>query len=171
MPGTPTAMALLNPDAPPGGYPGVPAWVSERLVDVRAPLEVTGPATGSTATRERREFSAWLAVDLAAGDLFDDLVLAVYEAVANTVDHAYRHAPEPGPVLLIARRLDRAIHVTVADHGKWREAANTATPFRGRGLPLIRVLVPDVYLDLGGAGTTMHLRAHVPPPTARRPQA
>jgi hypothetical protein len=41
-------------------------------------------------------------MDLTAGDMFDDLVLAVYEAIANTVDHAYAQLPEPGPVRLIA---------------------------------------------------------------------
>ena len=109
-------------------------------------------------------------MDLAAGDLFDDLVLAVYEALANTVDHVYRHAPEPGPVRIFACRFDDAIRVTITDHGNWRDGDDTADTtrlFRGRGLPLIRVLIPNVYLEHGPAGTTVHLRAPLPPPITR----
>jgi serine/threonine-protein kinase RsbW len=111
-------------------------------------------------------------VDLTPGDPFDDLVLAVYEAVANTVDHAYRHAPEPGAVRIVARRFNDAIHVTITDHGDWRDnhdTAHTSRPFRGRGLPLIRALIPHVHLERGPAGTAVHLRAPLPPPSTRGP--
>jgi anti-sigma regulatory factor (Ser/Thr protein kinase) len=155
----------------PDGKDAVPAWVAERLQDVRAHLDVRGPATGATAARARRAFATWLAVDLAAGDLVDDLVLAVYEAVANAVDHAYRRTVV-GPVRLLARRTHRAVHVTVADHGTWCEAAiggRTAGPgdvsVRGRGLAMIRRLVPNVYVELSTTGTTVHLRAPAPSPS------
>ena len=161
-------MALPHSGTPDGNA-AAPAWMSGPIVDVRASLDITAPATGSTATQGRREFSAWLAVDLTTGDLFDDLVLAVYEAIANTVDHAYAHVSEPGPVRLLARRVDHAIHVTITDHGCWRgdDHVDSTRPFRGRGLTLIRSLVPDVHLERGPAGTTVHLRAPLPPPIAR----
>lgn len=149
----------------------VPAWAAERLQEVRSHLDVTGQATGATAARARRAFATWLAVDLAAGDLFDDLVLVAYEALANAVDHAYRRTIV-GPVRLLARRTRRAVHVTVADHGTWRETAATngtsgpgTVPARGRGLPLIRRLVSDVYIERSAAGTAVHLRAAVPSPS------
>ncbi len=149
----------------------VPAWAAERLREIRLHLDVSGPATGATAARARRAFATWLAVDLAAGDLFDDLVLVVYEALANAVDHAYRYSIT-GPVRLLARRTRRAVHVTVADHGTWRVAATgvrTAEPgevnVRGRGLALIRRLVPDVHIDRSATGTVVHLRAAVPAPS------
>ncbi len=148
-----------------------PAWVAERLEEVRSQLDVTGPATGQTAARARRAFATWLAVDLAAGDLFDDLVLAVYEALANAADHAYRRTVA-GPVRLLARRTRRAVHIIVADHGTWRvdaAAGSTAGPgdvtVRGRGVPLIRLLVPDVHIERGATGTTVHMRYVVPSAT------
>lgn len=148
-----------------------PAWVAERLEEVRSLLDVSGPATGQTAARARRAFATWLAVDLAAGDLFDDLVLAVYEALANAADHAYRRTVA-GPVRLLARRTRRAVHITVADHGTWPEDAGTGSTVgsgdvtvRGRGLPLIRLLVPDVHIERGPTGTTVHLRCAVSSPT------
>jgi anti-sigma regulatory factor (Ser/Thr protein kinase) len=155
----------------PRGKDAVPAWVAERLQEVRSHLDISGPATGATAARARRAFATWLAVDLAAGDRFDDLVLVVYEAVANAVDHAYR-STIVGPVRLLARRTRRAVHVTVVDHGTWREApmgGRTAGPggvnVRGRGLALIRRLVPDVHIEHSTSGTTVHLRAPVPSPS------
>lgn len=141
------------------------AWAGDRPAQSRAPLHVTGPATGPTAARARREFAAWLAVDLAAGDLFDDLVLVVYEALANAADHAYLGA-DTGPVVLLAQRSSNTVHITVSDRGTWR-APQAAPALRGRGLALIRLLVPDVHIDRAAEGTTVHLRAALPaPPTA-----
>jgi Histidine kinase-like ATPase domain len=83
------------PDAPvraprlPGPTTGVPDWTADQVPDARAPLTITAPADAATASLARQEFKAWLAIDVPAGELFDDLVLAVYEALANAVDHAY----------------------------------------------------------------------------------
>jgi anti-sigma regulatory factor (Ser/Thr protein kinase) len=73
-----------------------------------------------------------------------------------------------GPVRLLARRTRRAVHVTVADRGIWRQPGTVElgeVTVRGRGLPLIRRLVPDVHIELAATGTTVHLRAAVPSPT------
>ena len=142
----------------------VPSWAVERVREIRDRLDVSGPATGATAASVRRAFATWLAVDLAAGDLVDDLVLVVYEALANAADHAYRHTIA-GPVRLLARRTRRAVHVTVADRGTWRAAADAepgAVAVRGRGLALIRLLMPDVHVECTPGGTTVHMRAAVP---------
>jgi anti-sigma regulatory factor (Ser/Thr protein kinase) len=107
-----------------------------------------------------------LEIDVPAGELFDDLVLAVYETLANAADHAYLDT-DTGPVQLLARRSRTALHVTVTDRGTWRTPASptTAAPtIRGRGLPLIHVLVHDVHVELGPRGTTVHLRTPLPPP-------
>lgn len=144
-----------------------PSWVGEQPAEVRAPLDITGSATGYTAAWGRREFTAWLAVDLPAGGLFDDLVLAVYEALANTAEHAYRDTDEPGPVRLLARRSRDAVQIVVTDHGTWHPTPSDGAPaesFRGRGLSLITMLVHDMHLDLGPAGTLVHLRTPLPPP-------
>jgi serine/threonine-protein kinase RsbW len=125
---------------PPALSTGMPDWTADQAPDVRAPLTITAPADGSTASWARHEFNAWLAIDVPAGELFDDLVLAVYEALANAVDHAYLDT-DTGPVQLLARRSRTALHVTVTDRGTWRTPASptTAAPtIRGRGLPLIR---------------------------------
>lgn len=162
--GCPDAPVRAPQPAPPST--GVPDWTADQAPDIRAPLTITAPADGSTASWARHEFNAWLAIDVPAGELFDDLVLAVYETLANAADHAYLDT-DTGPMQLLARRSRTALHVTVTDRGTWRTPASptTAAPtVRGRGLPLIRVLVHDVHLELGPRGTTVHLRTPLPPP-------
>lgn len=128
-------------------------------------------ATGYAASWARLELTAWLAVDLPDGELFDDLVLVAYEVLANTVDHAYSHSPDgAGPVRLLARRSQDAIHITVADHGVWRVGAGPSAldGFRGRGLSLVRLLMPDVHVETTATGTVVHLRSPAPPPATLR---
>jgi anti-sigma regulatory factor (Ser/Thr protein kinase) len=118
----------------------VPDWTADQAPDVRAPLTITAPADGSTASWARHEFNAWLAIDVPASELFDVLVLAVYESLANAADHAYLDT-DTGQVQLLARRSRTALQLTVTDRGTWRTPASptTAAPtIRGRGLPLIQ---------------------------------
>jgi serine/threonine-protein kinase RsbW len=85
-----------------------------------------------------------------------DLQLAVGEAAANGVEHAYRGCP-PGPVEIDLELRDRAsaggaVVVRVLDHGFWRPAPVEAGP-RGRGLSLIRTLSDGLDVSPTGSGT------------------
>ena len=57
-------------------------------------------ATAETARHLRTTMAEWLETQ-PVGDLRNDIVLAMYEAVANSVEHAYDGA-EPGPVTVTA---------------------------------------------------------------------
>jgi serine/threonine-protein kinase RsbW len=114
-------------------------------------------ATDSNASMARRRFRDWLTLDVSS-DLLDDLVLAVYEAMTNAVEHGYADQPE-GPVRLQARRGSGHVQITVSDEGSWR--APTGQRFRGRGLPLMRLLTHDVHIVAGHGGTVVQLRAAV----------
>lgn len=145
---------------------GDPAWIRERIADIRVPLTIDGVATARDAARLRHEFTAWLALDVPREPL-DDVVLAVYEAIANATEHAYAGHPDGrGPVRLTARRSSDIIAVTISDEGSWRP--NTGDSSRGRGLPVIWALIEDVHLDRGQDGTVVHLRARVPVPGVPR---
>ena len=142
---------LPGPDAP------TPTWVEEVVVAVRPSLTLAQEATPHRIAGMRRGFAAWLAVDVAAGDPFDDLVLAVYEALANVAEHAYADIPDRlGEVALVAHRAAELLRITVVDRGRWR--TGPAAPFRHRGLTVIGQLVAQVHVATGLSGTSVHLR-------------
>jgi serine/threonine-protein kinase RsbW len=125
-------------------------------------------ATAQNIARVRREFATWLAVDLAPGDLLDDLILAVYEALANVADHAYTDTPSGvGALQLTAHRAHESVRITLSDRGRWRP--RTDAPFRNRGLPLIRQLIAQVHIATTASGTVMHLRTTLPAPAGPTP--
>lgn len=92
----------------------------------------------------------------ATDGLTDDLGLAVYEALANAVEHAYppRH---PRPMMRLQAQLNHEqVVITVSDQGCWRIPGNPG--YRGRGLTVMRHLVTEVDLDVTARGTTVRLR-------------
>lgn len=112
-----------------------------------------------TAARARRDFTDWLAIDV-TGDQRDDIVLAVYEALANAAEHAYaEHSDTVGMMSLTAHRGPTLLRVTVADRGHWR--TGTGGPFRSRGLLLMRRLMSHVDLTSDDHGTVVYLYAAI----------
>jgi anti-sigma regulatory factor (Ser/Thr protein kinase) len=88
----------------------------------------------------------------------DRLLLAVGEAIANAVEHAYlgmKHG-----VIDIYLDLDGEGRLTgwVRDYGRWHESATSASEtaqHRGRGLSLIHALMDHVEVVRGRDGTTV----------------
>jgi anti-sigma regulatory factor (Ser/Thr protein kinase) len=106
--------------------------------------------------RIRARLQRWAVQHAVPEDVLIDLQLAVGEAVANGVEHAYRDR-EPGSVdvhLTLARRRDRkrVLRVRVADHGRWRPASS-AKGYRGRGLAMIQQLAEHVVVSATASGT------------------
>ena len=127
-------------------------------------LSRTAPATRADASALRRSFRAWVD-ELADPDTADDLALAVYEALANVVDHAYLSSPGCGEMRLWAAVSPplpggRDLVVTVTDDGAWRPS--TGCGWRGRGLPLMRTIT-CATVHAGSAGTTVQMRRRVAP--------
>jgi len=116
-----------------------------------AALHHHGPASAQLATRLRRQVMAWARSEGLPLDTTYDIGLASYEAMANTVIHAYPHGTV-GPLELHARLVGGLVIVTVRDHGRWPE---DGTP--GRGLALIRELSADSDVDRGPYGTTIRM--------------
>ena len=137
-----------------------PCWVGDRVDAIRPSLVLDRAATAHNATAIRREFARWLAVDVADGDQAEDLVLVVYEALANVVDHAYSSGE--GPVRLVAHRTQLAVRVTVADDGRWQP--RSGSPFRNHGLSVMRMLIAQVHVASTASGTTVHLSTAFPEP-------
>lgn len=106
----------------------------------------------------RAQVSEWSSAIGLRVDQSDDVVLAVDEAVANAIEHAFE-TREPGTVTLFAASDMRAsfAHVLVADTGTWQPPpADPGT--RGRGMHLMNALTDDFDLHHDTRGTTVLLR-------------
>ena len=129
-----------------------------------APLHLELPADPVRLAQLRRAVATWATTAALGAHTTDDLQLAVGEAAANVVEHAYPGSDGTGPVVvdLLADR-EGVVTATVRDHGVWRPSP--ADPgFRGRGLQMIGALARDVDLDRGPDGTVVRFR--LPPAAA-----
>jgi anti-sigma regulatory factor (Ser/Thr protein kinase) len=143
---------------------------SPRDIAVSEPLDLTAEANPHNARQLRVRFEQWLRTLGAPTHLVDDLVLAVYEALANAVEHAY-HPDHPDPVMRLQAHLDHdQLLITITDYGCWRTPG--APGYRGRGLAVMRSLSSGVHLCPSPQGTTVHMRADLPAAAAaNRPSA
>jgi anti-anti-sigma factor len=138
------------------------------LIAVRVtppPLHERLPADPARLRGVRRTVTAWA---LAAGlpeDGIDDLQLALGEALANAVEHAYAgNGGGGGCEYRLERTADGSIDVCVRDEGVWRPAP-ADRGHRGRGLELISALATEVEVarttddsGVAGSGTTVRFR-------------
>jgi anti-sigma regulatory factor (Ser/Thr protein kinase) len=85
----------------------------------------------------------------------DDVQIAVSEAVANAVVHAYRDAA-PGTIIVSARRERGRLLVRVADDGIGM-TPNPANPGLRVGIPLITKLCDDVRFSSSDEGTVVSM--------------
>jgi serine/threonine-protein kinase RsbW len=117
-------------------------------------------ATADSARWLRVRFQQWLRELGAEPAVVDDVALAVYEALANAVEHAY-HPQHPDPVMWLQARIDHThLLITVTDHGCWRPPREPG--YRGRGLAMMRCLTTEVHLRPSPQGTTVDLRVALP---------
>lgn len=119
-------------------------------------LHVELPADPGAAGRSRRVTGHWLAslcgVELPC-ETVQDLVLAVNEAVSNSVEHAYCDSGD-GTVTVRGDTDGPRVRVEVSDRGSWQEPA-ADSGYRGRGLQMIEAVADDVRVDRGPGGTTV----------------
>jgi anti-sigma regulatory factor (Ser/Thr protein kinase) len=103
---------------------------------------------------------AWLdehALGAAAGHA---LLLAVGEASANAIEHAYAEGESGEVGVEIAVAGDGDLLVEVRDSGRFR-AASAPSPERGRGTEIMRGLTEDFRREATAAGTTVRFRLPV----------
>ena len=121
-----------------------------------ADLEVTVP-TRADHLAQLRGLIRTFGRHSGAGDRrLDDIVLALNEACANVIVHAY--GDEEGPLRLRAWREPGSLLFEVSDNGT-PVAKPVPGPGGGRGLPLIRQLSDDVDIEGPGQyGTRLKIR-------------
>jgi serine phosphatase RsbU (regulator of sigma subunit)/anti-sigma regulatory factor (Ser/Thr protein kinase) len=111
------------------------------------------PADADALGGLRHLLRRWLAGKGAAEDEIYDITVAVQEAAANAVEHAY--APGTAAFSVDAHVEDGAIVVTVTDRGRWREPRGEN---RGRGFPLMHGLMESVDVRPAEQGTSVIMR-------------
>jgi serine phosphatase RsbU (regulator of sigma subunit)/anti-sigma regulatory factor (Ser/Thr protein kinase) len=116
-------------------------------------LSTRWPADADALGGLRHLLRRWLAGHGAGPNETYDITVAVQEAAANAVEHAY--APGMAAFSVDVEHREGQVVVTVTDRGNWRDARGQN---RGRGLPLMRGLMESVDVEPADGGTSVVMR-------------
>jgi anti-sigma regulatory factor (Ser/Thr protein kinase) len=131
----------------------VALMVLHRDATAATELEFAVEARARSLMTIRRSVSRWLE-DLQVPDgVAKEIVMAVHEASANVVEHAY--GPTGGIITISATYGGDQVEVTIRDSGTWRGSSRGD---RGNGLRLMRGLMDSVLVDTSATGTAVMLR-------------
>jgi PAS domain S-box-containing protein len=147
------ADAALRELAPPGGYDDDIAIVVYRRP--YPPLAIHRIVDADHLGELRHQLAGWLHGAGVAEERVADIVLAVNEAVANSIEHGYQ-GRKPGKIRVNGENDGAGVHLKISDKGKWKPAA-TDPGVRGRGLLLIRAVSDWLELDCTPKGTTVSM--------------
>lgn len=128
----------------------------QQLDDVQdGDLHYRVPAAAARLTALRHALTEWAEQSGLTPDDREALILASYEAMANSVEHAYAGQVQ-GVLDLTAVRdqVRKRVTVTVSDYGTWKPPPINPGS-RGRGLPLIRGLTETAVITPSEHGTTV----------------
>jgi serine phosphatase RsbU (regulator of sigma subunit)/anti-sigma regulatory factor (Ser/Thr protein kinase) len=129
------------------------AILTVQTVGLHELLEVEVPAEPAHLATSRHLIRRWIEANGGTDDDCAAFAIAVSEACANSIEHAY--GPTKAMVELRAALVDGVATVTIRDHGEWRQARGGN---RGRGIPIMREFMDDVSVDRSENGTTVNLR-------------
>jgi len=118
------------------------------------------PADSEQLAVIRRELSTWLAPLGLTEEETADVVLAVDEAAANAVRHAYG-PNEAGAVELTMWTEPGTLSIEVVDHGNWRPPVADPTGESGRGIPLMSNMSESVLIHYDDRGSRVLLRHRI----------
>jgi anti-sigma regulatory factor (Ser/Thr protein kinase)/putative methionine-R-sulfoxide reductase with GAF domain len=116
-------------------------------------LHLRLPAQPKTLAQVRRILRRWLVERGADEGDVAEVTIAVSEACANAIEHAY--PPAPASFQLDAWGRSGEITVAVRDTGQWRAPRGQN---RGRGLSIIVAAMDDVQIDRMENGTEVVMR-------------
>ena len=123
--------------------------VRERAARMRIEL----PADHGSVTSARHAVSRWL-IDTGANDEERyELTVALSDACANAVEHAY--GPADATFAIGAELVDGEVVIEVRDEGRWRSPRGVN---RGRGLQLMNAFTDSLEIDKSERGTHVRMR-------------
>jgi serine phosphatase RsbU (regulator of sigma subunit)/anti-sigma regulatory factor (Ser/Thr protein kinase) len=132
------------------------AVLAVRSVGLDELMEVELPAEAAQLVTVRHLIRRWVAAHGGSDDDCAAFAIAVTEACANAVEHAY--GPGDASIGLRAALENGEATVTVSDFGDWREPRGDN---RGRGIPVMKEFMDDVAIETGDEGTKVELRRHI----------
>jgi PAS domain S-box-containing protein len=118
----------------------------------REPLTLDLPAVPESARLVRAALQRFAEAYALDDDQRFTLEVAVGEAVANTIEHAYGIGA--GRFAVAARENGSDLEIEVQDQGQWRAPREEG---RGRGMPIMEALAHSVRVDNSATGTTVHM--------------
>ena len=121
------------------------------------------PASPGEVRKMRHALSVWLEGAGLDEHKTHDVVLAVSEAAANSVEHGYRF-DAVGNVRVEAWADDGSLHLEVHDTGAWRAPLERSE--RGRGRVIMEALMRDVGFETQNGGTVVRMRLPLAGPLA-----
>jgi len=139
------AMDRLVPQRGPGDDIAVIALQIDPVDDL---LELELRAYPTTLARVRQTLGRWLRGHDVEREIAAEITIAVSEACANAVEHAY--GPGRGMFTVRAEQIGATIHVSVMDQGQWRAPRGE---HRGRGLKIMRAAMDSLDVRSNERGT------------------
>ena len=105
----------------------------------------------------RADIRDWLCSQGLDDATVDDVVLATFEAVTNSVEHGYQGDVREFVVVELSLRDE--LHVTVRDRGRW--TPQVRRPERGRGQDIMRSVMDEVSVERERHGTVVRMLRRV----------
>ncbi|MGB0096673.1 MAG: SpoIIE family protein phosphatase [Solirubrobacteraceae bacterium] len=132
------------------------AIVAVQNCEVPEDLRLRLPADPQVLAQVRRVIRRWLRNHGARDHVIAEITLAVSEACANAIEHAY--SPAPAEFHLQASASEGEVKIVVSDAGRWRTARGRD---RGRGLAIIDAAMDEGEINRSAIGTEIVMRRRV----------
>lgn len=123
-------------------------------------LELEFPANADQLGRTRTTLRHWLSRAGMSARQSMNVLIATGEAVANGIEHGYRHGSE-GTIRLTATAVADQVQLAIVDNGSWKTAQSAGDSNRGRGIGLMRELMDEVAITRDDSGTAIHLSVRI----------
>lgn len=119
-------------------------------------FEIDIPADPGALSGMRRRLLGWLNEAGVGEPIAGEVILAVGEAVANAIEHAYPQHTADGVVTITAEMDAQQLEVSVQDSGAWHDTAEP-DPTRGRGFTIMEALMRQIHVHATDSGTRVHM--------------
>jgi anti-sigma regulatory factor (Ser/Thr protein kinase) len=129
------------------------ALIAFQLEPAPEVLELELAARPAVLARLRQAVGHWLRAQDLEREVVTQIMIAVSEAGANAIEHAY--GPGRGKFRVHAARIGEVIEVRVSDQGRWRLPRGE---HRGRGLAIMQAAMDQLEVRATDGGTEIVMR-------------